>query len=334
MESTLISVIIPIYNDELYLHDALQSIQQQTHTHFECLCVNDGSTDKSESIIDEFVNNDKRFIKINQENGGVSVARNTGLEKATGEYVYMMDHDDLTPAYTLEKLLLAAQKHDADLVRGRMMMIPENFKLEQLPTATDSEKSYYYDNPLSDYYRHMRYKNKKWYYIWMCLYKREVVKDIRFVDQLRSGGEDLLFTFEVVGKIKNFVQITNIVACHRYSKISTTLNGYNPTLFFGITEIVIPYIYKKYIQSANIDKRLIRWVYKKEAYAAYRFLIRNPIREYDMEHLLQAKKIILNHQGSEEFNEIIKYWNYRQRFFYMLLVREKFKLIKSLELFM
>ncbi len=335
-ESILVSVIIPIYNDELYLKDALRSIQQQTHTNFECFCINDGSVDLSEAIIDEFAEKDSRFIKINKSNGGVSEARNTGLDAANGEYVYMMDHDDLIPKYTLKKLLEAAQKFNTDLVRGRMMMISEDCKLEQLPEEDHKKnKLYFYKNPLTDYYRHIRHKNKRWYYVWMCLFKKSVLQNVRFHDHLRAGGEDFLFTFDVVARIKSFVQITDVVACHRYSKISTTLNGYKPTLFFNISEIIIPYIYQKYALDKNIDKRLLWWVYRKEAYAIYRFLIRNPIRKNnDIKYLKQAREIILKHNNSPEFDEVLKRWNFRQKIFFRLFIKEEYQLIKKLKLFM
>ena len=167
LQLVTISVIIPIYNDELYLSDALLAIQQQTFADFECICVNDGSIDKSEEIINKFVQSDSRFVKINRINGGVSAARNTGLEAARGEYVYMMDHDDLTPNYTLKKLYEAAKKYNADMARGRMKMIAEDYKLEKLPKDEDNSKEYFYTNPLTDYYRHIRRKNKKWYYIFI-----------------------------------------------------------------------------------------------------------------------------------------------------------------------
>ncbi|MDD3322128.1 MAG: glycosyltransferase family 2 protein [Paludibacter sp.] len=335
MLAVKISVIIPIYNDELYLRDALYSIQQQTFENFECICVNDGSVDQSEEIIDDFVKNDKRFLKINRENGGVSAARNTGLDAAKGEYIFMMDHDDLIPNYTLEKLLNAAQKYNADMSRGRMMMIAEDFSLQQLPTDNiQNKKEHFYQNPLTDYYRHIRHKNKNWYYVWMCLFKRSVIHEIHFLDELRSGGEDNLFTFEVVSKIKNFVQITDIVACHRYSKISVTLNGYNPALFFNISEIIIPHIFQKYALDTNIDKRLLWWVYRKESYAIYRFLIRNPIRLNELKYLEQARQLLLNHEGSSAFNEIIKRWNFRQKIFFRLFIKGKYGVIKRFEIFM
>lgn len=334
LQLVTISVIIPIYNDELYLKDALRSIQQQSFADFECICVNDGSIDKSEEIIDEFVRSDSRFVKINRANGGVSAARNTGLNAAKGEYVYMMDHDDLTPNYTLMKLYDAAKKYNADMARGRMMMIAEDFKLAQLPKDEGNNKEYFYSNPLTDYYRHIRGKNKKWYYVWMCLFKKSILKDVKFVEELRSGGEDFLFTFEVVGKIKNFVQISDVVACHRYSKISVTLNGYNPQLFFSISEIVIPYIYQKYKLDSTIDKRLLWWVYRKESYAAYRFLIRNIIRRDDVNAHNQSNEILRKLVGTPAFNEVLKRWNFRQKIFFRLVLNEKYDVAKKLKIFM
>lgn len=316
-DSVKISVIIPIYNDELYLKDALVSIQQQTFANFECICVNDGSIDKSEEIIDEFVKSDNRFIKINKKNGGVSAARNIGLEASKGEYVYFMDHDDLTPKYSLQILLDAVQKYNSDLSRGRMIMIQEDFTLEDLPNTENKYPNFkFYQNPLTDFYRYVRGKNKNWYFIWMCLYKKSAIKDIRFLEELRSGGEDNLFMFDVVAKIKNFVQITEIVACHRYSKTSVTLNGYKPTLYFNIVKILVPYVYQKYALDKTIDKRLLWWVYRKASYAVYRYLIRDVVRKNkDITHQKQARQILLEFEDTPEFSEIVKRWNFRQRFF-------------------
>ena len=330
-----ISIIIPIHNDELYLTDALRSIQQQTFADFECLCVNDGSTDKSEEIIDEFVKNDSRFIKINRENGGVSAARNTALDAARGEYIFFLDHDDLIPKYTLKKLFDAAQKFNADLVRGRMMIISEDFKLEQLPDEKEQNKQYFYQNPLLNYYKYVRRTNKQWYYIWQCLFKKSTLNDVRFFEKLRSGGEDNLFMFDVVGKIKNFVQIKDIVACHRRSKISFTLSSNRPEALINISNIVIPYIYQKYALDKNIDKRLLWWVYHKEAYAIYRFLVRDIIRKgNNIEHQKHAREVLLKWKGTPEFAEIIKKWTFRQKIFFRLIINEKYSIARKLRLFM
>ena len=335
MKSPKISIIIPIYNDELYLNDALYSIQNQIFIDFECLCVNDGSTDRTEEIIDEFVKKDSRFIKINRENGGVSAARNTGLNAAKGEYVFFIDHDDIISKYTLKKLFDAAQKSNADLVRGRMMMISENCKLEHLPEENrQNTKQYFYQNPLTDYYKYVRRKNKQWYYIWQCLFKKSVLDDVRFFEKLHSGGEDYLFMFDVVGKIKNFVQIQDVVACHRRSKISFKLSSHRPKSLINISEIVIPYIYQKYALNKNIDKRLLWWVYHKEAYAVYRFLIRDTIRKSDIKHQKKAREVLLKFDNTPEFNEIKKRWSFRQKIFFRLFLNEKIEILKVFKKFM
>jgi len=334
MSSAKISIIIPIYNDELYLTDALKSIQNQTFTDFECICINDGSQDRSEEIIDGFVDADSRFSKINRQNGGVSAARNTGLDAANGEYLFFMDHDDLIPSYTLEILLDTAQKFNADIARGRMMMIPEDFKLEGLPKAEmGAEKPRYFDNPITDFYRHIRGKYKSWCYVWQCLFKRDAIKNVRFVDDLRAGGEDNLFMFETISKIKNFIQVDNIVACHRYSKTSATLNGYNQTLI-KMFETIVPHIYKNYAVIENVDRRMLRWVYRKESYAVYRILMRNTIRANQQIFLEMARETLQKMRGTPEFDEITKWWSFRQKIIFHLFINGKFSILKKLRMFM
>lgn len=100
----MISVIIPIYNAEAYLHDCLESVQKQTYKDFEVICVNDGSQDNSADTCQRFVDKDKRFRLINQENGGVSSARNRALKEAKGEYVCFVDFDDVIDKFYLENL--------------------------------------------------------------------------------------------------------------------------------------------------------------------------------------------------------------------------------------
>lgn len=101
----MISVIIPIYKAEAYLKECLLSVQKQTYADFEVICVNDGSPDKSADICLEFINKDSRFILINQDNGGVSSARNRALKEAKGEYVCFVDSDDIIEPHFLATLL-------------------------------------------------------------------------------------------------------------------------------------------------------------------------------------------------------------------------------------
>jgi glycosyltransferase involved in cell wall biosynthesis len=107
MKTPTISIIVPVYNAETYLHDCLNSIRSQTFTDFEVLLIDDGSDDHSLSILQDFQAVDSRFQVHHQENQGVSSARNLGLQNAVGEFVCFVDADDKIASTYLEDLYLA-----------------------------------------------------------------------------------------------------------------------------------------------------------------------------------------------------------------------------------
>lgn len=101
----MISIIIPIYKAEPYIKECLESVQRQTYNDFEVVCVNDGSPDNSAAICQQFVESDARYRLINQENEGVSSARNRALKEVRGEYVCFVDSDDIIEPHFLEHLV-------------------------------------------------------------------------------------------------------------------------------------------------------------------------------------------------------------------------------------
>lgn len=111
-----VSVIVPAYNAEKYLERCLNSVAKQTMPDFECIVVNDGSTDKTGAIANDFAQRDSRFRTIHQLNGGVSVARQTGIDAAIGLYTIQYDADDWAEANMLEVLLSEAESKKADMV--------------------------------------------------------------------------------------------------------------------------------------------------------------------------------------------------------------------------
>lgn len=116
-----ISIIVPVYNLEDYIIETLNSIDCQTYAEFECIIVDDGSTDQSKELIENYIKERPRFKLISTENRGVSAARNKGMEHMTGQYVYFIDGDDLIPEKALQFLVNAAIEQQADLVIGKMM---------------------------------------------------------------------------------------------------------------------------------------------------------------------------------------------------------------------
>lgn len=114
----MVSIIIPVYNLEKELPACLWSCINQTFKELEIIIVNDGSDDKSEEIIHEFQNKDKRIIYFNKTNEGLISARETGVENARGEYIFHLDGDDHVPNNAIEILYTSAKIHDADIVVG------------------------------------------------------------------------------------------------------------------------------------------------------------------------------------------------------------------------
>ena len=124
--NTLISVVIPIYNVSSYLRLCLESIENQTYPHFEVLLVNDGSRDDSKDICQEFIHKDECFRYFEQENLGISVARNTGILNSNGEFITFIEGDDFVDPNYLEELYHTALKNDSEIVIGSYKEFNEN----------------------------------------------------------------------------------------------------------------------------------------------------------------------------------------------------------------
>lgn len=132
MKAPKISIIIPVYNAEKYLRDCLVSIQNQTFTDFEVICVNDGSTDNSLKILEEFAKKDVRFKIINQKNQGVDLTRANGYKKAKGEYIAWVDNDDLCQPDMYRKLYESASQNASDIVICNYNLYPKKIARKEV----------------------------------------------------------------------------------------------------------------------------------------------------------------------------------------------------------
>lgn len=117
MDNVAVSVIVPIYNVAPWLDDCLTSLERQTLKNIEVILVNDGSTDGSERIAQHYVDRNSNFTLIHRENGGLSAARNTGMDRAEGEYLYFLDSDDYLADTALEELYTKASSENLDVLK-------------------------------------------------------------------------------------------------------------------------------------------------------------------------------------------------------------------------
>lgn len=181
-----VSVIVPVYNAEKYLCRCLDSIKAQTFQDFEAVLVDDGSTDRSGEICDEYAKKDSRFKVIHQQNGGVSIARQVGLDAATGDYVIHADPDDWVEPDWLACLYAEATASCADMVICDYYKVLPDKKIycSQKPSALTS------DGVLQD-----MVGGKTWGVCWNKLIKRACFQkyDVRFLPQMELW-EDLYVT--------------------------------------------------------------------------------------------------------------------------------------------
>lgn len=132
----LITIIVPVYNAEAYIHNCTNSISNQTHQNWECILIDDGSTDNSLAILKDIQKRDNRFITIHQANSGAGIARNHGLMIAKGKYVVFIDSDDTIERNYLELLC----KHDEDVVFVDVNNISEKGELIRIEGASQYAK--------------------------------------------------------------------------------------------------------------------------------------------------------------------------------------------------
>ncbi len=118
MAKAKVSIIVPTYNVEMYLEECLESIRRQTLHDIEIICINDGSTDRSLEILQRYAENDNRFVIVDKENGGYGIAMNIGLDKATGEYIGIVEPDDYVPLGMYEDLYKVANENKLDFVKA------------------------------------------------------------------------------------------------------------------------------------------------------------------------------------------------------------------------
>lgn len=121
MSNNLISVIIPVYNTETYLAPCLDSVLEQSYRNLEIIVINDGSTDFSLEILQKYSEKDDRIKFYNHDNEGLSVARNRGLDLATGDYITFLDSDDMLLPRSLEVMVKMIEKYSVDIVEGRVI---------------------------------------------------------------------------------------------------------------------------------------------------------------------------------------------------------------------
>ena len=236
-EKSLISVIIPIYNGHKYISTMIQMMKAQTYGNYEVIMIDDGSTDDTVKLCTQIMKEDIRFKLFCKLNGGVSSARNYGVQKASGDYISFIDVDDYIYPEYLEKLYYLITKYDADWAQCSFIKVREKFqpaqyeKLRLTITENENIREIVFDRSAA--LRDFAYRRHISGFPYLKLIKKEFIEQLSFREDLKYV-EDYIYIYELI-------KITNRIA-------------------FGDS---VEYLYIQHRESATHQRENITYEYRK-----------------------------------------------------------------------
>lgn len=285
-----VSIVVPIYNVENYLKRCIKSLINQTYENIEILLINDGSKDKSKSICESYVDEDKRIKLYNKENGGLSDARNFGIEKATGKYILFVDADDYIEENAIEKLIYFMVNNDLDILTTNAYMedgsntkrLFDNIDFNQKDIMTGI-----------DYYIRRIERSHFLAAVWLNMYKTELIKSNKILFKKGILHEDEEWTPRIMVAAQRVMYINfpfyHYIVSREDSIINLKDKTKNMICLFDICtdqekmfqkmeitkkqhEIINDYLCRQYMNACILES------VNKDIYAKnvnYRFVIRN-----------------------------------------------------------
>ena len=288
----LISVILPCYNVEKYIDKCMDTIINQTYKNLEIILVDDGSPDNSGKICDEWAKKDSRVKVVHKKNGGLSSARNAGMEVATGDFITFVDPDDYVDKTMYEKMISRINEENSDICFVGFVHVYENGKPNNVYIE---ENLKILEKEINFKYFHLFNFNKKdnvtrtdniMGSVWRVLIKKDLVEDVKFIENVVS--EDLFFMVEILKKVK------------KVSVIDENLYFYLQRVG-SLIRVLDEKKINKYLHQAELMLIVFKDLLDENSYKALQFnMFADPVAictEYDNKELF--KKVIENEQLSK-----------------------------------
>lgn len=220
----IVSVIIPVYNQEKYLDECLSSVCGQTLRDIEIMCVNDGSTDESLKILNKYAKNDSRIHVFSQSNQGAGVARNLGLSKAKGKYLSFLDSDDVFEPLMLEKLVAQAEKERADVTVCRCNRFDSSTKNFEAISWSVHEEWLPDFRPFSSLDVTGNFFEVFVWWPWDKLFRKEYIDSLGIRFQPLRTTNDLFFVCAAVIMAER-ISVVEDVLVHQRTGVKTSLSS-------------------------------------------------------------------------------------------------------------
>lgn len=292
----LISIVIPVYNVEKYVRRCIESVQKQTYKNLEIILVDDGSTDSSGKICDEYANKDQRIVVIHKKNGGLSDARNKGINIAQGKYIGFVDSDDWISEKMYEILYNNIIKYEADISSCELI------RTRNVNEIINNQK---YNNEVYTYnldeYMKIFFKvgtQKCVYYAWNKLYKKELIEKDLYPIGLTS--EDVEGTFKALIKCQRIVNVNYPYYYYFINENSITGKKFSNKHFdlLQIWDNVIDICQKnkpEYLQMAILNRKRIDYT------LLMRMAMQLSYKEIENEYKEETEKLLIDLKSNRKY---------------------------------
>ena len=262
METPLLSVLVPIYNVEKYLRECLESLKNQSFLNLEIICINDGSTDSSRDIIEEYLQSDSRFKVIDKPNSGYGSSMNMGLDCCSGEYIGILESDDFLNLDAYEKMYEAAKKYDAQVVKSDFFLFWSEPQIVDIRFNWVDKVLAGHINPQIE--RDVFFRKPS---IWSAIYKRSFLENnnIRFLETPGASYQDAGFNFKVWASCDNAVLLDEAFLHYRQDNEASSVNS--PGKVFCVCDEYSEM--HEYLNTHWIDRSYLRGILARMRFDTY-----------------------------------------------------------------
>lgn len=301
MKEPFFSIIMPAYNAEKFLSEAIESILLQSFTDFELFVINDGSIDKTDDICRCFSKKDSRIVFIDKNNEGVSVARNVALDKANGEYVFFVDSDDIIYKDSLQKIYCFLKRTPVDYLRFEYEIIDSLGKM-LYPNYEAAERRKYEGKKMdsSDCIENLI---RGEFFSWSGVFKRTIIEknNLRFLPGC-TYNEDTLFMMHFFMYSQTHVYVSDKVYGYRKSETAVTCR-FTERNYLDV-ERVVTELQKIYYSQCKIESKVIKRIIEGLCLRLFverknKQLVENKIFDFCLKNSVTIEWQILSLTGTE-----------------------------------
>lgn len=302
-----VSIIIPVFNAEYYLEKCLSSVLRQTYPHFECIIVNDGSTDGSSVILESYVVKDSRFKLINQSNKGLAISRQVGFNNAKYEYITTIDADDYIDNRFIEIMLKSALDSNADITICNFYKVnDENSLINNIPIL-NSTLLHITDDVLINEYSHIAAKS----FLsdsWAKLYKTSFVHESKviFNTPKKFNGTDFLFNHKILLHKPTILYIKDYLYYYNTSNLESLVRRKGKDLLSSFDYIIQELTLESQVVGLEQLEMQISLIYLRLLKQAATDYINNNNKKYDKVFIEFLGKILSSNNVTHRFDLILK----------------------------